>query len=323
VRASVVVPTHRRPDLLDRCLTSLVAQDLDPACFEVIVVDDASNEETRRRAEAWTCKTLATGPAIRYLSGYVGRGPAAKRNLGWRAARGRVIAFTDDDCIPSPTWLQAGLEAFVGGVSGVSGRIIVPIGPAPTDYELNASALSIAEFATANCFYLRDSLESVGGFDERFGTAWREDTDLYFRMLENGAQLVSCPTAVVEHPVRAASWGVSVGQQRKSMYNALLYKKHPQLYRKKIQYAPPWRYYLTLAAAVAALVATLQRRPRSASASAIVWAAFTANFFHRRLRATTHAPRHVAEMAVTSIVIPPLAVLWRLHGAIKFRVFFI
>ena len=51
------------------------------------------------------------------------------------------------------------------------------------------------------------------------------------------------PQAVVVHPVRPAAWGVSLGQQRKSMFNALLYQKHPQLYRCRIQPGPPWHYY--------------------------------------------------------------------------------
>src|SRR5207244_12953942 len=65
---------------------------------------------------------------------------------------------------------------------------------------------------------------------------------------------VDAPDAVVVHPLRPASWGVSLRQQRKSMFNALLYKKHPRLYREKIQAAPPWHYYGIVGALLALLV---------------------------------------------------------------------
>jgi hypothetical protein len=54
----------------------------------------------------------------------------------------------------------------------------------------------------------------------------------------------------------------------------------------------------------------------------LLWTAFTAQFCARRLRGTSHCPAHLAEMVLTSIAIPPLAVYWRLRGAVKFRVVF-
>lgn len=63
-----------------------------------------------------------------------------------------------------------------------------------------------------------------GGFDERFRMAWREDSDLHFRSLERSYKLGHAPMAKVIHPVRPARWGISVHEQRKSMFNALLYK---------------------------------------------------------------------------------------------------
>ncbi|TMC66987.1 MAG: hypothetical protein E6J21_00585 [Chloroflexota bacterium] len=176
-----------------------------------------------------------------------------------------IIAFTDDDCIPTPGWLSAGMAAFTGSVLGVSGRLIVPLEGVPTDYERNAAQLADSEFVTANCFYRRSCLEVIGGFDENFTSAWREDSDLIFalmrRFVDDGSgnqprepgkiveDTLSCPfvhapDAIVIHPLRPAQWGISLRQQRKSMFNALLYKKHPRLYRQKIQATPPlhWGY---------------------------------------------------------------------------------
>jgi glycosyltransferase involved in cell wall biosynthesis len=319
---SVVVPTCKRPDLLDRCLAALVAQECDPFSYEVIVADDAACEGTRRQVEAWAMRAGTTGPAVCYLSVFCTRGPAAARNAGWRAARGEIIAFTDDDCVPEPGWLVAGLRAMRPGVAGAAGRIVVPVPEQPTDYELDAARLETAEFATANCFYRREALAAAGGFDERFRAAWREDSDLYFTLLERGERLVRAPEAVVVHPVRPAGWGVSLRQQRKSEYNALLYKKHPALYRQRAQSRPPLRYYAAVGAMAAALGCLLGGKRRGGAGSAGAWALLTGGIAVSRLRGTTKTPAHVAEMLVTSAAIPPLAACWRLRGAVRFRVLF-
>jgi hypothetical protein len=107
------------------------------------------------------------------------------------------------------------------------------------------------------------------------------------------------------------------------MFNALLYKKHPVLYRRKIQAAPPWHYYCCLLAALAALGGALGGDRRLAGGAASLWMVLTGGFCVHRLRHTSHAPGHVAEMLVTSALIPPLAIFWRLRGALTFRVFFL
>src|SRR4051794_14713957 len=99
---SVVVPTFRRPDLLDRCLTALSVQEFDAADWEIVVTDDAASEETRRQVERWA--TRLTVP-VRYTTPATAHGPAAARNAGWRAGHGTIVAFTDDDCLPDTRWL--------------------------------------------------------------------------------------------------------------------------------------------------------------------------------------------------------------------------
>jgi hypothetical protein len=146
---------------------------------------------------------------------------------------------------------------------------------------------------------------------------------LHFALRHAGERLVHAPGAVVVHPIRPARWGVSLGQQRKSQFNALLYKKHPTLYRERIQAAPPWRYYAIIGALLAILVALAAGQPGLGLCFAVIWAALTARFSAERLHRTSRAPRHVAEMVVTSALIPPLAIFWRLYGAVKYRVWFL
>ncbi len=355
IGVSVVVPTYQRADLLRRCLEALLAQDYDPAGFEIIVVDDGASDATRQVVDVLTesarampdrapkfASLWADGgtteqvmarltrpsrgdvPEIRYIAMDRRSGPAAARNVGWRAGRGEIVAFTDDDCIPAPGWLSAGVAAFCQDTLGVSGRITIPLSKEPTDYELNASYLAYSEFVTANCFYRRSALETVGGFDERFRAAWREDSDLYFTLLENVDQtcLVSAPSALVIHPVRRAPWGISVQQQRKSQFNALLYKKHPHLYRERLAPVTPWHYYGIVIALVLAVFALIAGRRDVALVGMACWLVLTCQFLMQRLRQTSREWEHVAEMALTSFVIPPLALFWRWRGALRYRVLF-
>jgi GT2 family glycosyltransferase len=318
--ASIVVPTFQRPELLNRCLAALFAQDFEPDAYEIIIADNAGNAQTQNQVAKWR---RLSGPVIHYVPAAHAPGPAAARNAGWRAAQGQVIAFTDDDCIPEPRWLHAGIAALQNGPAAAGGRIRVPMSRPPTDYEQNEGGLDQVEFATANCFCRRDILAKVGGFDERFTAAWREDSDLYFKILEAGQRVIAAPAAVVVHPVRPGRWGISLSQQRKSMFNALLYKNHAALYRRKIEPTPPWHYYATCAAWLAALASAGTGQLALAVVASGLWVGLTGRFCARRLRRTSHAPLHVAEMVVTSALIPPLSLFWRLRGALKFRVLFL
>lgn len=323
IEVSVVVPTCRRGQLLNRCLAALAEQQFDHGKFEIIIVDDGPSADTRQLVLSWAARTLGNGPRIRYFANAGSHGPAAARNLGWPAACGDIIAFTDDDTLPTPEWLAYGVKAMRNGVVAAWGRIVMPIPDPPTDYELDAAGLERAEFVTANCFARKSAVEAIGGFDERFKLAWREDADLFFRLLKYDPSIQHAPQAVVVHPVRRAPWGISVLQQRKVLFDALLYKKHPDLYRRKIRPVPPWKYYGIAAALIVSLGAAFAGQWGLTITASLLWLALTGSFALERLRHTSHAPGHIAEMAVTSALIPILSVFWRSVGAVKFRVFFV
>lgn len=323
ILVSVVVPTCGRPQLLNRCVASLVLQSFDPERFEIIIVDDGPSEETRQVVARWSEHTASTGPAITYIPSPGPHGPAAARNKGWRAARGGIIAFTDDDTISSAEWLQNGLAAFNDHVHAVWGRIVMPLSGTPTDYQLDAKGLEAAVFVTANCFCRKRVLEDLDGFDERFRYAWREDADLYFRLIKYPANIVHAPKALVTHPIRPAGWGVSLSQVKKVQFDALLFKKHPALYRKNIRPAPRWDFYITVAALFTCLIGLLGGLYNLAAIGGALWLFMTARFCLHRLKNTSKSPGHVLEMIATSILIPPTAVFWRAVGAFKFRVGFL
>lgn len=355
VRVSVVVPTCGRPQLLQRCLASLMVQQFAAQQMEIIVVDDALLSEnsdppcnpTRTVVVECSAGSLGHGPDIRYLPPLgpaAPHGPAAARNRGWRSARGTVIAFTDDDTQARADWLACGMAAFsatcsASGASGTSaapaaiaparevdavwGRITMPLHGPASDYELDAKGLERAEFVTANCFCKRSLLEQIDGFDERFRLAWREDADLYFRLLEQGRRILHVPAAVVVHPIRPAGWGVSLQQQRKILFDALLFKKHPARYRQKIRATPRWDYYLIVSALLTAVVSGVAGASALAVAALLLWLVLTLQLVVRRVRPAIKTPSHVLEMIVTSALIPPLAVFWRMVGVLRFRVAFL
>lgn len=314
-RVSVVVPTFRRPALLARCVAALLVQALRADDYEILIADDAGEPTLAARLAALPnphgvrLRVVAVGPA---------HGPAAARNAGWRAARGAIVAFTDDDTIPAPDWLAAGLIA-MRDADAATGRVTMTVPTPCTDYARDAAGLTRAEFVTANCFVRRATLDAIGGFDERYTEAWREDSDLHFALLAAGARLVAAPTAVVDHPLRPAAFGVSLRQQRKIRFDALLYRKYPRLYRERIRARPQWRYYAIVLAAAGTLAAAGAGHRGMAALTGALWAVLTFEFCLARLRGTTREPRHFAEMVLTSIVIPPVAVYWRAIGAWRFR----
>jgi glycosyltransferase involved in cell wall biosynthesis len=321
---SVVVPTYRRPALLGTCLNALASQDFAAARYEIIVCDDGPDDATRQAVERFAQQCArGRGVTVRYVPVTATQGPAGARNAGWRAARYPLIAFTDDDTIPDPHWLTAGVNALATGADAVSGAISVPLHDAPTDYEFDASGLARAEFATANAFVLRARLFAIGGFDERFTSAWREDSDLQFALLQAGARVIRADDALVVHPVRPARWGVSLAQQKKSQFEALLYRKHPALYRERIDAGPPLRYYAIVASLLCGAIAALAGHGRVAALAMLVWSLLTAAFCAARLRHTRRDLIHIAEMAWTSVWIPLLSIYWRLRGALRYKVFFL
>ena len=198
---SVVVPTRDRPTRLAKLLEALRAQRLDGGSFEVVVVADGASTGTR---ELLSQELPRGGPALRVVAHDHSRGPAAARNAGWRAARAPLVAFTDDDCVPTPGWLNAGVAQLSPGTI-VQGVTLPDPAEAAADGLLSRTLRVESlgpQFETCNIFYPLSALEELGGFDERYGmTPGGEDTDLAWRALDAGYTAVLAPEAVVFHAV--------------------------------------------------------------------------------------------------------------------------
>ncbi|MCV7421267.1 HAD-IIIA family hydrolase [Mycobacterium yunnanensis] len=322
---TIVIPTIGR-DSLSLVLDALCASAARPA--GVVIVDDRPGGPTELELRSRLPVTLVR-------SG--GRGPAGARNVGWRVAHTRWIGFLDDDVLPEPGWLDdlavdlAAAEAACA--AGSQGVLEVPaaVGRRATDDERRTLRLATARWITADMAYRRDSLVAVGGFDERFPRAYREDSDLALRLLATGRHVVSGRRRAV-HPVAPSTPLSSVRAQFGNRDDALMRRKFGPGWRREIGEGPgrlPAHATTTVAVLVAALSAVAGRRPgasgatggglRTARAAAAVWLAMTAEFAARRFAA---GPRQLAEAAtviVTSALIPPVAVWHRLVGEWRHR----
>ena len=138
----------------------------------------------------------------------------------------------------------------------------------------------------------------------------------------SNAWIARSANALVVHPLRPAPWGASLFQLHKISFDALLYKKHPELYRQKIRRLPCWEDYATVTALLIGATGLAIGHEILAVIGAGAWLVLTGMFCISRLRGKAKTASHVADMMITSALIPPVAVFWRMLGAIKYRVRF-
>ena len=310
---SVVVPTLGRPSL-QLLLQSLAAQSVAPQ--RIVVVDDRPTPEGEL--------DVSVVPAARVVGGG-GRGPAHARNAGWRAVDTEWVVFVDDDVLLPADWSQrllADLAALSPDVAATQARLHVPLptGRRPTDWERGTAGLADASWITAEMAYRRAALAEVGGFDERFPRAFREDADLAWRVRRRGHDLVKGTRQVV-HPVRPSGFWASLHQQRGNADDALMRRLHGPSWRDDTV-CPSGRFgrhVATVSAAGFAAAAALTGRRRAAGAAATAWAALTAEFAWRRIAPGPRTADEVRRMLATSAAIPFAAVWHRVAGEWRHR----
>jgi GT2 family glycosyltransferase len=221
-----VIATRRRPELLARCLASVLEQRTNVP-YEVIVVND-DTAALERVPDDERVRVVQCG----------GRGLASARNLGAGTARSRLLVFTDDDTEPAPEWLD--------GVVAASRRRPDAVGfegPVRTgDYDVlhfHAPLARPGGCCGANVAYRRSSFLELGGFDERFYGWMPEDVEFGMRAKATG-EVVYVPEMVVCHPPRAI--GLRERMQQASGVEGvwLLFRKHPSLssWRVPLRWGP-------------------------------------------------------------------------------------
>lgn len=196
---SVIIPTFNGSARIANCIEALLPQ-LAGRDAEIVVVNDGSTDNT--------AEVVARYPAVRLLT-QTNAGPAAARNRGAREAKGSIILFTDDDCVPMPDWLSSMVAAFddpdVVGAKGVyrtrQQSLIARFVQIEYEdrYRWMAGFPTIDFVDTYSAGFRRQKFLEMDGYDISFPVACAEDVELSYRMSARGWKMKFAPSAVVYH----------------------------------------------------------------------------------------------------------------------------
>lgn len=199
-QVSVIIPTHKRPFFLPRAISSVLAQTYQD--WEMIVVDDASNDETGAIVKSFS------DPRIQYLYHEVAKGGSAARNTGILKGQGKFLAFLDDDDEWFPHKLQCQVDLLERSPSKVgvvfagckkieqsSGSVLgthIPTMKGDLSKEL---LLHNSVGSTSSVLLKRECLQQVGLFDETLPSG--QDYDLWIRISK--AWHFTCVSEILFH----------------------------------------------------------------------------------------------------------------------------
>lgn len=225
-RVSVIVPAHNSGAFIDEALVSIERQTFRD--FEVVVVDDASRDDTAERAERHAARVVRSETNI---------GPAAARNLALTHATGELVALLDADDLWEPEFLSAHVTSYdraaaAGGRPGIvtgDARILTPAGYQVGTYRDEhplAAALTLRRLLERNPIFVssltpRAVVGEVGGFDEEIWGA--EDFDLWLRIVERGYDVL-----VLDEPLavyRRHQSALTTSQARAARSHVLAYSR--------------------------------------------------------------------------------------------------
>lgn len=208
---SVIVPAYNARRTIRMCLESLLGQQYPHGRYEIIVVENGSNDETTAIVQGYPVRLYHNAQ----------RGPAPARNLGISMSQAEIIAFTDSDCVADPNWLIELTRPYADPqVGGVGGRIESYRRPRQSKVErfcdeclplvnyLSGEAEYLPHLYTANASYRRSLLLELGGFNDALFTA--EDVDLAWRLqLNTTARIHYTEQAIIYHWHRATVAGLA------------------------------------------------------------------------------------------------------------------
>lgn len=211
---SIIIPSYNRAKELERCLRSLFALDYPTPCLEIIVVDDASTDETTTTLQHLLQEATAHGPEMHIVRHEKRQGVGVSRNTGAEAAQHDLIAYIDSDCVASAGWLRELVPVFqdtrIGGVGGMirayqrltllgryeDVRSSLFMGVRPQQVHL---AGPLTYLPAANMVMRRTTWQQLAGFAPM---TQGEDVDFCRRLLMSGASMHYLPQGVVYHDYR-------------------------------------------------------------------------------------------------------------------------
>ena len=306
---AVVIPTYRRETRLRFALEGVAAQTLPRERFETFVVRAPGAEPPFAVAPA--------GLDVRFLTAERA-GAAAQRNAGWRASTAPLVAFMDDDCRPSPGWLEV-LLAGAGDRAVVQGRTE----PDPDELHLLyglARTMRVRRedgtFPSCNILYPRGLLEELGGFDEGFPAPWGEDTDLGQRALAVGAEARFADEALVWHAVLANPLPDAIRDARRRRWLPHVIARHPRLRRQLLG-----GLFVNDAHAALAIAALGSLSSRGWVRRA-AWAPYLGRALYSFARTAPPTPRGLARLAVhlpARLTVDAVEVVSSIEGSVRTR----
>jgi glycosyltransferase involved in cell wall biosynthesis len=309
---AVVVSTYRRPELLPRLVGALEAQTLDPARFEVVLVDNGSGDATASVLDELAARSPLR---LRVLHVAENHGPAPARNLGWQATQASYVAFTDDDCVPRPDWLAQALAAAratpdLGVLQGATLRPPAAHAYGPRTVFRETLAPS-PYFEGCNLLFPRAVLERTGGFDESYHFGG-EDTAAGWAAIEAGGRWLFDETTVVVHDVveRPLRWHLMMAWREGNLVDVAA--RHPAFRRQGLwrRWAHrPWN--VAYAVGVASTVAALGWRQPVALAGWLPWLWLR--------RPPVWPPHHAARTVAWWLVHDGVVVAGMVRGSVRNR----
>jgi GT2 family glycosyltransferase len=211
---SIIIPTYNRLKLLEKCLDSLCQQLYPKDKYEVIIVDDGSDEEMQNFVSSYK-KQDCNFSFYKQTS----NGPAAARNLGAKHAKGNFLVFIDDDCFAPDNFLNQinkclneypGMAAYVGAVIPIFNHRVLRHLKGFYEKKFSKANAFIANHITpktelrTDCSVVnKDNFNAIGGFDIEFKRASGEDVDLGFRLLENHYKILFTNQILIYHCQRS------------------------------------------------------------------------------------------------------------------------
>lgn len=196
---SVIVPVYNSQIYISKCIEALLAQTYNLENYELIVVDDGSTDRTANIIRSYPVKYI-------YQKN---QGPAAARNNGVKEAGGRIVLFTDSDCVPARNWIEEMVRPFKSpDIAAVKGayltsqkEIVARFSQVEFEerFEMLKKTESIDMVDTYSAGFRKAIFLQMGGFDTSFPVANNEDTDLSYRMSKQGFKMVFNPDAIVHH----------------------------------------------------------------------------------------------------------------------------
>ncbi len=246
---TTIIPSHDRAGQLQVCLRSLYELDYPVHCLEVLVVNDASTDETPAMLAQVMQEFEAQGRMIRVVRHTFQQGVARSRNTGAEAARHDLLAYIDSDCVASPGWLAELIPAFqdektaaVGGMirayerKSILGRyedirssLFMGVRPQKVSIEGPLKYLP-----TANLLVRREMWQEIGGFA---ALTFGEDVDFCRRLLATKARILYLPQGVVYHDYRTRLWAFLSIRASYASAEAALLQRHPQ--ERRVLILPP------------------------------------------------------------------------------------